>query len=75
MNDIFIFFIHSSTGSSHAFSGLTTFLLSAFTFSNAKVTINTYLELGSDMVLFTAEINLCKKISEGFSKALYNFCK
>lgn len=43
--------------------------------STTKVSINTCLESGSDMTLFTAETNLCKKISEVFSRAFYSLCK
>ena len=45
-------------GTAHAFNGVITFLHLVFAFSNTKVSIIIPLASGSDMALFTAEMNL-----------------
>ena len=57
---------HSSVAVACAFNSLITLLYLALAFSNAKVSINTCLTLGSDKALFTAETNLCKKSVKAF---------
>lgn len=66
--------IHSSLGADLTFKGTITLLHCELAFSKAKESINTRLTSGSDIILFTAEVNLCK-FSESFYRALYNFSK
>lgn len=53
--------IHSAIGVACAFNSLIALFYLVLAFSNAKLSINTWLTLGSDKDLFTAETNLCKK--------------
>ncbi|EDL37625.1 mCG146327, isoform CRA_a, partial [Mus musculus] len=60
-SNIAIFPVHSSIGSDVALKGLIAPLHSELAFSKAKDLINICLTSESDTILFTAEVNLCKK--------------
>ena len=60
------YLIHSSIDADLALSGLIASFHSAFVFSKAKESIIAILAAKSDMLLSTAEVNLCKKSGKVF---------
>ena len=68
-----------SVGAALAFKGLITLLHSELALSKVSNSTPIFLNLGSDAILSTAEVNLSKekrkKNSEVLFRALYNFSK
>lgn len=56
-----VFLIHSSVGADLAFKGRIALLHYELAFSKSKGSTNIYLTSGSDIILFTAEVNFVKK--------------
>lgn len=63
--------VASQTSIDVAFENLITFLYFELAFSKAKDSIN----ICKHTIMFTAEVSICKKISEGFFLDLSNFSK